>query len=165
MGITSRKWWGEKFARRNFYNKPQTCYVSGEALFWVLQRNLLIFLPHCWNLLRFWWEHPLSKEIFPAVKIGWAFFSENSADFSPKTAFRQNKIGREGRKLTPRPSFFRYFITDFLCRQSAVCNRLSIQVLRYPGKLLCQFAFDHYHFVFYEVEVWCVQTVQLIFFD
>lgn len=43
-----------------------------------LARKFPDFLPRSGNLLRFQRERPLSKEIFPAVKIGQAFFFENS---------------------------------------------------------------------------------------
>lgn len=111
MEISVRKRRGKKFAICNFYSISQTCYVSGKNAVLALTRKFPDFLPRGGNLLRFWWEHPLSKEIFPAVKIGRAFFSVSSPDFAPKTAFRQNKVGRGGRGSKPPSLIFRHFTT------------------------------------------------------
>ena len=70
MEISVKKRRGKDFALRKFYSISQTCYVSGKSVVLALTRKFPDFLPRGGNLLRFRWEHPLSKEIFPAVKIG-----------------------------------------------------------------------------------------------
>lgn len=139
MEISVRKRRGKKFALRNFCSISQTCYVSGKNAVLALTRKFPDFLPRGGNLLRFWWEHPLSKGISPAVKIGRAFFFVNSPDFALKVVFRQNKVGKGGRGSKPPSLIFRHFTTAKRSQQplihisTSICMPTSLLIRARPS--------------------------------